>query len=444
MTFPPGPALPESEQLRLMRTAPIDFIESCHRDFGSIFTLQLGRFGNTEVTETNNGKWVIVTKPDDVKTLFKADPDRVLAGAANKILFGGKTQTGGIIRLDGRAHAEIRRVYQPIFTGASMKAYIPAIIAAAERQAKAWSRTRPFPLLPELQRITIRVIAHSILGFPREELEILCPRLMCLEDAAIKGQQRVMVERELSRIVTDHIERYAGADMSHRVDVFARLTQVQKSDGRRLSAKELHDELITLLKAGFGTTSNALAWLFGCILRDPAIYIQVVSELERVTQGAAVARDHVERLTYLDAVIKEMLRLCPSIGGFTGVRYLADPLELGGYPLPAGTMVAVATHVLHRDPDVYEDPLVFRPERFLEHKVSIYSWAPFGGGNRMCVGKSFAIQEMKVVVATLLTRLEMRLDQPIGKPEVQGFFCAPSGRGPLVRVRDRIAGLTRG
>lgn len=439
MLFPPGPKLSQTDQLQMLRRNPLNFFDDCHQQFGKIFTLNLGTFGNQEVDTEANGKWVFITRPEDVEILFKSSPDIAMAGIANKMLFGSRTQQGGIIRLDSREHMEIRRVYQPIFNGSRMRAYTVPIMATVRRHARLWSRSRAFPMLPEMQRITIDVIAKSILGFDESELfDMLCSRLMCLENAAIQGRDRHMAERELSRITHEHISINRNTDLSDREDVFARLCQLTKSDGHPLTDKELHDELITLLKAGFGTTSNALAWLFACILENPHVKDKVQEEAFAAVGNRTSNTCQFNNMPYTEAVIQETLRLCPSVAGFTGVRYLSEPLRLGGYTIPAHTVVAVATHILHRDPSVYPDPLTFKPERFLTVKPSAWRWAPFGGGNRMCVGRSFANHEMKVVLATIFSDMELKLDRPVGGSEVQGFFCAPKERGPYVRIKDRV------
>ncbi|CAM2005850.1 cytochrome P450 [Acanthopleuribacter pedis] len=438
MLFPPGPKLNQGEQLQLLRRTPLRFFDDCHQKFGRIFTLNLGTFGNQEVDTEANGKWVFITRPEDVETLFKTSPEIAMAGVANKMLFGSRTQQGGIIRLDGREHMNIRRVYQPIFNGNRMRAYTLPIMATIRRHARLWSRSRAFPMLPEMQRITIDVIAKSILGFDESELfDMLCSRLMCLENAAIQGRDRHMAERELSRIIHEHIATNRTTDLSDREDVFSRLCQLTKPDGLALTDKELHDELVTLLKAGFGTTSNALAWLFACILEKETVRARIQEEAMNAVGGREPAKCRFDQMPYTEAVIQETLRLCPSVAGFTGVRYLSEPLRLGGYTIPAHTVVAIATHILHRDASVYPDPLLFKPERFLTAKPSAWRWAPFGGGNRMCVGRSFAMHEMKVVLATLFSDMEINLDRPVGGSEVQGFFCSPKDRGPHVRIKDR-------
>lgn len=438
MLFPPGPNLSQTEQLQNLRRDPLQFFEQCHAEYGDVFTLELGTFGNQEVETEANGKWVFITRPEDVETLFRAGPDIALAGTANKILFGSRTQQGGIIRLDGRGHMDIRRVYQPIFNGARMRAYTEPIMATVRRHARLWSRSRAFPFLPEMQRITIDVIAKTILGFDESELfDMLCSRLMCLENAAIQGSDRHMAERELSRITFEHIKRRRYGDLSGREDVFALLCQLTKPDGHPLSDRELHDELVTLLKAGFGTTSNALAWLFACILENPRVKERVLEEAHEAVGTREPERCRFDAMPYTEAVIQETLRLCPSVAGFTGVRYLSEAIRLGGYTIPAHTMVAVATHILHRNEKVYTDPLSFKPERFLSAKPSAWRWAPFGGGNRMCVGRAFANHEMKVVLATVFSDMEVALDRPVGGSEVQGFFCSPKDRGPYVQIRDR-------
>jgi len=163
--------------------------------------------------------------------------------------------------------------------------------------------------------------------------------------------------------------------------------------------QELRDELMTLLVAGHETTATTLAWAFDLLLRHPA-------ELERLTAEIEAGQD----TDYLDAVIKETLRLRPVVPGV--IRVLTAPTELNGYELPAGARVAPNIYLTHRRPDVYPEPERFRPERFLDGGPDTYSWIPFGGGIRRCLGASFALYEMKIVIPAILTGVQLRATEP--------------------------------
>jgi cytochrome P450 len=165
---------------------------------------------------------------------------------------------------------------------------------------------------------------------------------------------------------------------------------------------ELRDELVTLLLAGHETTATAAAWAFELLLRNPPTLARLQEEVDRG-----------ESEDYLDAVIKETLRVRPVVPGV--VRKLTQPFEINGYELPTGTRLAPNIYLTHRRADIYPEPDRFRPERFLENPADTYSWIPFGGGIRRCLGASFALYELKVVIPTILRNARLRASG--GSPE---------------------------
>ena len=182
-----------------------------------------------------------------------------------------------------------------------------------------------------------------------------------------------------------------------------------------MSDQELRDELMTLLVAGHETTATGLSWAVELLARHPA-------ELDRLETEVATGGD-----TYLDAVIKETLRLRPVIA--LVLRKLVEPMEIGGRLLPAGVSVAPSIYLVHRRPDVYPEPERFRPERFIEQPAGTYTWIPFGGGVRRCLGAAFAEFEMAIVLRELVARRRLR---PVGEPE-------HSVRSTITNVPDRGA-----
>jgi cytochrome P450 len=187
-----------------------------------------------------------------------------------------------------------------------------------------------------------------------------------------------------------------------------------------MSDEELRDELMTLLVAGHETTATALAWSLERLVRHPEVLDRVVREV----------RDEGTEGEYLDAVVKETLRLRPVVPAV--IRKLTAPMELGGYELSAGIFVSPSIYLTHRRPDLYPDPEAFRPERFLERPAGTYTWIPFGGGVRRCLGASFAQFEMKVVLATVLEQVTLRT---VAEPDEQitrrAITFAPSEQGRI-------------
>ncbi len=205
-----------------------------------------------------------------------------------------------------------------------------------------------------------------------------------------------MVRRELDpadQLLFEQIrERRADPDLEQRTDILSMLLSARYEDGEPMSDVELRDELMTLLVAGHETTATSLAWTMERLVRHPGA-------LERLRDEVAAGEDE-----YLDAVVKETLRLRPVLP--VVVRRLARDTEVGGRLLPAGVAVAPCIHLVHRRPDVYPEPARYRPERFLEQPAGTYTWIPFGGGVRRCLGASFALFEMKQVLTAMMSRIE--------------------------------------
>jgi cytochrome P450 len=216
----------------------------------------------------------------------------------------------------------------------------------------------------------------------------------------------------IDRLLFEEIAaRRDAAGLAERDDILSLLLQARYEDGRPMSDRELRDELMTLLVAGHETTATGLSWAVELLARHPA-------EFERLEAEVAGGGDE-----YLDAVIKETLRLRPVIA--LVLRKLVEPMEIGGRLLPAGVSVAPSIYLVHRRPDIYPEPERFRPERFLGRPAGTYTWIPFGGGVRRCLGASFAEFEMSVVLRELVARRKLR----------------PAGEGPEHSVRSTITNV---
>jgi cytochrome P450 len=185
-----------------------------------------------------------------------------------------------------------------------------------------------------------------------------------------------------------------------RGDVLAMLLDARHEDGSPMTPEELRDELLTLLVAGHETTASALAWAFQCLSQDPKTLWKLRSELDR--------DDEDER--YLLATIHETLRHRPVLPN-VAPRFVTQPITVGGFLYPPGAALVPNAYLVHHDPALYPDPYTFRPERFLEKPPGTYTWIPFGGGRRRCLGATFALLEMKLVLRAVLSSRELR---PVG------------------------------
>jgi cytochrome P450 len=396
---------------------PHEMLERCHQRYGDAFTVWLPGFGTA----------ACFAAPDAVRQVFTARPDQFNAGAAAAVL-EPVLGTSSIVLLDGAAHQRQRRVLLPPFQGDRMRAYTELMRDAAVAAIARLPRGHAAPIHPLFQEITMTVILRAVFGVDdpaqlarlaaccRELLRIAAvPLLFLVRPLQVDlgprspwGRFRAL-RRELDALVLDQVaRRRAAADDAAPAgdDVLSLLLRATHEDGGSLSDAELRDELFTMLAAGFDTTATALAWAVGCLVTHREALDRVRAEVDAELDGAPVESTHLSRLVYLDATIKETLRLHPAVPLLA--RRLTEPMEVGGYALPAGVSAAPCLYLVHRRPDIYPEPHRFRPERFVGVEPDPYAFVPFGRGVRRCIGMAFALHEMKVILATLCQHADLR------------------------------------
>ena len=425
--LPPGP-----EASRLLQTArwmfrPGAMLEDCQRRYGDMFTLRIA----------HEGTWVFLAHPDAVKQVFTGDPRVLHAGEANVVLLP-MLGHHSVLLLDEAAHMSQRKLMLPSFHGERMRRYEQIMAEVAAEEIESWPAGEPLTVRPAMQRITLEVIMRTVFGVQEESRR--APLRHALSEAlewgtdprrmamlAALGPRRVARARMFRRVrepaddlIYDEIRHRRGAaDLDERDDVLSLLLQAHHEDGSPMNDEELRDELMTLLVAGHETTASSLAWAVERLVRHP-------HSLERLRQGDD---------EYVDAVCKETLRLRPILA--LVLRRLTEPTEIGGRLLPAGVNLAPCIYLVHRRPDVYPDPLAFRPERFLEQPAGTYTWIPFGGGVRRCLGASFALFEMRTVLRVLVARLELRATDARPERIVRRAITLVPERGGEVVVQRR-------
>src|SRR4051794_26519598 len=408
---------------------PTALLRRCQARYGDMFSLNIA----------HEGPWVILTDPDAIKQIFTGDPRLLHAGEGNVIL---KPMLGSnsVLLLDEKPHMRQRKLMLPPFHGDRMKAYAEIMREVAEREIATWPRGEPFETWPRMQAITLEVIVRTVFGVDRVgDVERLRG---ALEKAIDWGTDPLTalglfmfgpehrVTRWISRrklrlvdeLVYDEIRRRRDeTDLADREDVLSLLLQARHDDGSPMSDAELRDELMTLLVAGHETTATALAWTLERLVRHPHV-------LERMT-------DDPDDDDYLDAVGKESLRLRPITP--LVARRTQEPIEIGGRLLPAGVTLAPCIWLVHRNPDVYPEPEAFRPERFLEQPAGTYTWIPFGGGVRRCLGASFAMFEMKQVLRAITRAVSLSPDVPSSEGMRRRAITFTPEKGARVIARDR-------
>ena len=432
--LPPGPGFPRLLQTVGFMVGGRRYLEALRRRYGGAVTMGT----------VFDGRFVMIFDPALVKQVFQGSNDRLHAGEANALL-GPLLGERSVLVLDGDEHLRHRRLMLPAFHGQRLRAYERVMVDAIDREIDAWPVGRPFAVLPSMQAVTLTVVMRAVFGFdPGPADTELRDRLRAMIEP-ITARRRGMIVLALTRgragagagtfaarraavdeiLLAEIARRRSDPDLAEREDVFSALLLAEDEDGARLTDREVRDELVTLLVAGHETTATALAWTLDLVLHTPSV-------LARARQGDD---------TYLDAVVKESLRIRPIIPG-VGRVVRGAPYPLGDYLIPDGVEVNPAIRVMHRRADLYPQPGQFRPERFLGPDAggrvggvagggvggvpNTYTWLPFGGGTRRCVGASFALMETRVVLRRILERTELQAAaRRQDKVELRAITLAP-------------------
>jgi cytochrome P450 len=427
---PPGPRVPRHLLGAYWLLAEHDLLERCRRRYGDVFSLRVWPAGLL----------IVIADPAEIKRVFTGDPDQLRGGEGN-VVIEPVVGPESVLLLDGKRHLNRRKLMLPPFHGERMGVYGDLIAEIADAEIDRWPVGEPFSAHASMQRITLRVILRAVLGIEDAargaELERLLPKLLSSpallwpvlqRDLGARSPWRrfmALRERVDARLFEEIARKRADPSLAEREDILSMLLQARGEDGEAMTDEELRDQLITLLLAGHETTAAGLAWMFERVLRTPAVHARL---------RAAVAGDD-ER--YLECFIKEGLRLRPVIP--LAARQVAAPYPVGGYTVPAGALLTCSTLLTHSRPDLYPEPDAFRPERFMEDAPDTYTWIPFGGGTRRCLGAAFATFEMKIILRRVFARCA--LEAPDARPERprRRFVTYPPNRGAQVLLRSRLA-----
>ena len=366
-----------------------------------------------------------------VEQMFKWKPDQYNVGEPREVM-EPVTGPNSILLLDGDRHMRMRKVMLPPFHGEAIAHYEELIAQITDREIDGWRPGDRIRTRTVAQTITMEVIIQAVFGItdPRRvaEMRQLLPRLSSINPLlAIEAMRkdlgprspwgRFIRERDrVDQMLYEEIERPRGDSGEDPRDILTLLLAARDEDGRPLTDRELRDELITLLLAGHETTATSIGWAFERLLRTPG----------------ALERASTEDGEYIDAVIKETLRFRPVVPEV--FRAPTRPTELGGWLFPSGAQLAASIFLVQRDPELYPpDPEAFRPERFLDGAPEPYTWIPFGGGVRRCLGAAFAQLEMKVVIGRILARARLRAPRARGeKARFRGVTVLPSRGGEAI------------
>ncbi len=431
--LPPGPSWPRVVQTAGFMVGGARFLEACRRRYGDAVTLQT----------LFDDRFVMVFDPELVKQVFQGSGHQLHAGEANALL-GPILGERSVLLLDGAEHLRHRRLMLPSFHGRRMLAYVETMRARADEQIDGWPLDEPFALLPSMQSLTLGVILQTVFGYQpgaaqdelrgrlRAMIEPLSrPRGLVMIRAVLRGRGQPKAAREFEQrkravdevLYAEIARRRDQPDLADRDDVFSALLLAEDEQGAKLTDREIRDELLTLLLAGHETTATGLAWTFDLLLHDARVY----------------ARAREREAEYLDALVKEALRIRPVIPG-VGRVVRDQPFALNGYEVPPGMEINPSIRTIHRRADLYPSPARLMPERFLGPDTpDTYTWVPFGGGTRRCLGAAFALTEMRVVLDRVLERCALApADAKLAKTQFRVITLAPKGGVRVLQQRPPL------
>jgi cytochrome P450 family 135 len=431
--LPPGPGRPQAWQMLRYQREPLAFIEACARRYGPVFTLRLPFLGTS----------VAAVDPVDVKTILTRVPERFPDESGHSPLtpMVGESAT---MFVTGEAHRHQRRTLLGVFSGGVSARWGEAVARIAETEIASLPTGEPVALLPTARRIAFGVISRAVLGEidpvrhlrmreevgrsddPRLALMLLFPTLWQRGGRLNPGRTLRRRRDRLNRLLFDEIARrraLTGED-DRRDNVLSLLVAATHPDGQPLSDVEIRDQLVGLVILGHEITSAGIAWPLERLSRVPAARDRLEAEL--------AAGDE----EYLEAVVQETLRVRSPI--LDGPRTPTEPIELGGHRIPPGVVVSAMCAVAQRRADVWEDPLAFRPERFLGERPAPYAFTPYGGGVRRCIAAPLTMLLMQTVVRLVVERARVTAAPgPDERSRLYGLILLPSRGGRVVLLPRR-------
>ncbi len=429
--LPPGPRMPAAIQTLGQWSRPTAFLERCRARYGPRFTLRtLGQ-----------PPFVMISTPDEIKEIFTAAPEVLHPGEGARIL-EPIVGSNSVILLDEGPHLEQRKLMLPAFQGERMQRLTGIMEEQIEREVSSWPVEQPLALHPHLQNLTLEIILRAVFGLEQgadlEELRTLLTEILAFGESPLSlipfahrtyagrgpyaGLQRARARAD--ELIFELIEQRRTGE-GEGDDVLAMLLGARHEDGSPMSPDELRDELMTALVAGHETTASQLAWGFERLVREPRVLTRLIDEIDGDSDEA-----------YLTATIQEIMRCRPVLIN-AEPRLVKQPIEIGGFTYPAGVVLFANAYLVHHDPRVYPEPYAFSPERFLENPPGTYTWIPFGGGRRRCLGANFALLEMKLVLRAVLERVQpLPASEGFEHARRRGIAVSPA-HGARVILRER-------
>ncbi|MGB3758533.1 MAG: cytochrome P450 [Rivularia sp. (in: cyanobacteria)] len=424
---------------------PIEFQKKYSQKYGDIFTMQLSGIGFS----------VIISNPKAIQELFSQD-SKFDIGRANELaepLIGKNS----LMMMDGSRHRRERKLLMPAFHGEKIQVYAKQIIDITENIADKWQVGESFIVRSTMQKISLEIILQVVFGLSQgkryEQLKPLLTDWLDMTDSPLRSSMLFLKflqkdwgnwtpwgkmrqrQRQVYDLLQAEIEEKRTKKDRTGNDVLSLMMAVQDENGQAMSDDELKDELLTMLFAGHETTATTLSWAFYQIYQNPNIIEKLQTELENLAENPNLLE--IAKLPYLSAICQETLRMYPVLPVLFP-RIALAPIKIAGIEFDAETTFMPSVYLVHYREDLYPEPEKFKPERFLERQYSASEYFPFGGGSRRCLGYALAQLEMKLVLATVISKYQLACveDKPV-KIQRRGFTLAPTGGVNMVMKGKR-------
>jgi cytochrome P450 family 110 len=437
-TLPPSPPFPAGVTQLMQVAYPLPWLDYCARHYGTPFTLG----GRTHPQ-------VFFSHPQHLRAILTTD--RAFFSVKESSTLRPLVGKYSLFALEGEQHKQLRYLLLPPLHGKNLQQYAETVTVITMQIISQKEPNEPFPLRSTMRDITLQFILRIIFGVsPEQSLEPLQQHFILALEHMLNSPANLLLFRSVpwnlgpysprGRFLRDlqplddwlytEIRQRRKRDHSSNTDLLTLLIRFVDAGGVPLTDKEIRDEVVTLLFAGHETTASALAWALYWVDRLPAVKERLLTELETLPQQAEV--HDILALAYLDAVCKETLRIYPPAPLATR-RVVRAPLELANYSFEPGVVLVPCIYLTHQREDLYPSPKQFRPERFLEREFTPYEYLPFGAGTRRCLGDALAPFEMKLVLATILRRSQVKLlYRPFIRPISHGPALSPPAHMQMV------------
>ncbi|MEH2156816.1 cytochrome P450 [Nostoc sp.] len=444
MKLPVAVKTPALLQLMHWAADPIDFCKTYSQRYGDIFT------SNFNPTSTGFTPTVFTSNPQAIQEILTADP-KLFSSQDNGII-NHLVGDNSLFLMDSQRHKEQRKLLMPHFHGQRLIEIGDVIYKIAEKVSSELAIYKPFSVRQLMQEISLQLMIKVVFGISEDQryqqLKQLILKKMAMIESPLslslllfKFLQKdlgdwspwgnfLRLQRQIAQLIDIEIQQRRSQPDIERRDILSMLMSARDEHGNAMSNVELHDQLITLLVAGYETVATGLSWALYWIYHQPRVRETLLCELDSL--GENLDPTAISRLPYLSAVCQETLRIS-SPAMFAPTRLTTGNFNLMGYKLPPGTRLSISIFLTHHREDIYPQPQEFQPERFLQKQYSIYEYLPFGGGNRFCIGAALATLEMKLVLAVILSRRQLTLiGNELVHPVRHGPFVVPSNNFQLV------------